>query len=124
MIKLLKIDGGKGFFFPIPEEVNRVVIGKENGELRLKWERTENLNEQYAELKQADAGKWEIKILNPTKGIKVRGDILQRSTVIALANMRNLNKTGDLVEIPDEINFKLVEEEAGLTTAEETGLTI
>ncbi len=121
MIKLLKIDGNRGYFFPIPEEVKKVVIGKEGDELRLKWTNLETLSKKYAELAQGASGKWEIEILNSTKEIMVRGDMLQRSTVIALANMGDLKNSGDLVEIVGEITFKLVEEieETGLTTSQE-----
>ena len=102
----------------IPEGVKRVVIGKQDGDLRLKWGRIENLSEQYAELIETAEGKWEIKVLDPAKKITVRGDILQRNTFIALANLEDLKNSGDLVEILGEVKFKLVqqEEETGLTT--------
>ena len=113
MIRIVARNGSQ----TIPEGTNRVVIGKEKGILRLKWKNIENLNERYAELKQDDKGKWEITILDPKQHIKVRGDTLQQSTFIALANIRDLKNSGDLIEIAGTI-FKIAEE------VEETGLTV
>lgn len=110
MIKLLKIDGNRGYFFSVPQGTNRVVIGKQGDELRLKWTNLEALTEPYAELIETTPGNWELKTLNPPNGIYIRGDLLQRNTIIALANMRNLEGSGDLVEIRDQLTFKLVEE--------------
>ena len=95
----------------IPPGVKKIVLGKQLDDtgdevLKLKWSNTKDLNEQLLGIQEVDDTVWQITALgnNP---VFVRGDLLVRTTAIALADVNRLKETGDLVEVPGLIKFKL-----------------